>query len=1166
MADEKLETPVNVVSGASKTSRRSSHRRKSLLNAYLQSSKPDSAKKTSKTKKSATKKSTKTKKTSKKNKKNVAVASTLPPDVVPTPTTTSVAPQIASRINRPRVKQLGDLQELLSEHPDSLELAAGVKQLGSIESILQGKIQPAPLELKPDTASPYEKEDFYAKADKTDQISQENDPLDVSAFTSDEPATTSNLNRNIPIFAATVFGIGACVFGINQLIKNANFNFASENATQEQEAVAPPRILTFQGRLTDYDQKSITTPKKMRFVLYNTSGGNTPPPIGGEVLWDSGVCTITPNASGIFTVNLGAGKGDGHDDYNCGQTLGNIFAQNSNVWVQISVDDEVLFPRQLIKSVPFALNSETLQGYPASQSATANTIPVLDNNGNLKFGTAATSIINIGDLSLISQTGDIYLIPGSGDIYLGTASQSANLHVNGDINLDKSNSTVNFTDTLAFRSSAAKTIWNTAYIDKNGNLGLGTATPKQKLTINNGSIAFEFLSGPDVSKMTLSEDVTDTAALKRIANPDTAPSPHVQESSGSTLTAGTYKYAYSFVTSDGAQTALSPIASVTLTGDGQTAIISDLAISNHPSVVARNLYRTKNGGDELFLVKTISDNSSTSTYDNINDFELTQPASNLNTTGTYRYKLTFVNPDGESSASNASSAITLSGDGRTVRISNIPLPSSDQVTARRLYRSLANSEDYYLVNEFTDNATTFYDHASDDELQKKTKMPSAGGIYTNGRLSLQFAHDGTIQTSQNVIVGNRMEASYGDNQGLKLPTSAGKPYAKIGQQVGDIVYDSVGQVLYIYNGIDFVPTGITNDNSVTLSNSSHCSGSSCRLVLDAEYAGAIVSGDGTNNNGTFSSGSELIAENYHFNYYAWRSSDAATLNDFDTTINLTLPNNFSSWSKDGLTLDFATSSIDPSLNSVALEVFRGGTSIGITKTNLVSTSNNIWMSRALGTIPATISGEELTNLGFKAGDLLTIKIKTASQQNQEVKIGQINLNYQTDGGVIDTGTQSLWKQVAGAIFPSTQSDVILGGDSTASAKIGFFNLSSGTPTLYVRGNIFLDNADKKSNLDFSDQTSFNIRTKNASGNTTTRFTILPNGNIGIGTTNPTETLEVAGNAKIDGTLQLAPIDAATAGECKADTEGKIYYDAQQKAFYACQANLTTGTYSWQALN
>ncbi len=1160
MADKKkCKTPAKGRRVVRATTKSSSTKRRQLLNSYLKS-KP--ASKTSKSKVKAASGKASAKPSAKKTKSKKKVMNTT--NKLATTNSSKVDASGVRHIKRPRVKQLGDIQNILGDRPTSSQLAARVKQLGSIEAILQGSVHAQEAQVIRDTSDYLDHERLFAKR----MTNTTGEKIDTSAFQSSADADkTFNLTRNLPVFAVSVFSVGACIFGINQLIKNANLDFAAENP-DPQAAVAPPRILTFQGRLSDYDQKSITAPKQMRFTLYNTSGGTTPPPIGGEVLWDSGFCTVKPSSSGIFTVNLGAGKGDGHDDYNCGQTLGTIFAENSNIWLQITVDDEVLFPRQLIKSVPFALNSETLQGYSASASATANTIPVVDSNGNLKFGTNNTSIINVGGLNLVSQNGDIYLLPGNGELYVGSATQSANLNLNGNLRLNGKNSTITYSDDgLTFRSSAAQTIWNSLVVDKNGNLGLGTNKTKQKLTINNGSIAFEYASGPDISKMTLSEDIVNQNALRRIDSPESTLKVSTQDQPDAKIQPGTYKYAYTFVTSDGSQTSLSPATELKLSTSGKVVVINDLATSSHPAVTARNLYRTRDGGDTYYFVKTIRDNTSTSTYDITPDEDLSTTPSNLSSTGKYRYRVTYVTSKGESAPSSASDSISVTGDGRVIKITNIPLASSPDVTARRLYRSLSNSDDYYLVSELTDNTTTVYDTYNDFDLVTHTRMPSAGSIYTNGRLSLQFADNGTIVASDNITAQGRINTSYGDNQGLQVPTSVGKPYAKAGQQMGDIVYDSVGQVLYIYNGTDFVPTGITGENAVSLANSSNCTGNVCRLVLDAEYAGAVISGDGSHNNGTFTAGTQTVGENYRFNYYSWSSADLAVLNDFDATINLTLPSNFTSWSSNGITLDYATTSTDPSLNNVQLEVYRGGTEIGAVASNLVSETAASWMSAALGTTPATITGEQLSNLGFKAGDRLTIRIKTASKQSQEVKIGQININYVTDSGVTSNGTQSLWKQVAGVIFPTTNSDILLGGEATSSASIGFLNLAgNGTPTLMVRGNIFMDSLTKKNNLDLASQTSFNIRTLNADNTATTRFTILPNGNIGIGTANPTEALEVAGNVKVDGALQLSPIDETTAGVCAVDTEGKIYYDSNDKAFYACQADLNTGLYSWQPLN
>ena len=1077
------------------------------------------------------------------------------------------------------IRELGDLESLLPNSSASTKAVSQVKQLGSIQAMLLGQEQRRQLtELfttsNQDTPAPHDvlfpKKHASAILDvKTDQDNA------FSTASLDKETSERNLYLNISLFAIMLLGIGACIFGLNQLIQNTNINFASEGTAQK--TIDPPQIMTFQGRLSNQNEQSITGSKQMRFTMYNTSGGNTPPPVGGEVLWSSNWCAITPTSTGIFTVNLGAGYGQGDDDINCGTTLGNIFAQNSNIWLQIEVDNEVLFPRQLIKSVPYALNSAALQGYEASSSATANTIPVINNDGNLVLNTLNSSLVNFGQLNLVSQTGDIYLLPGSGNVYIGDAQKNSNLYVSGEASIsgalrlgsgEISHNEQGFT----FRSLAGQSALADITFDTQGYLGLSTTTPEQKLTINRGSIAFTYLDAPEIGDLKLSEDVTDINALTRIAGPSQSLQFQERDLTGQ-LQAGEYRYAYTFVAADGTQTGLSPIATYNLEKNDKSVLLTNLSTSSHPSIVARNLYRSRAGEETLHFVKTISDNTSTTTFDNTADNDL-QTMPNLSTTGIYRYKVTFVTTEGETNPSETSAPLQVTGDGRVIKIDNLPLARGGNVLlARKVYRSLADSDQYYLVATINDNTTqTIYDRLNDNELLTHEKMPLGGGIYANNQLALQFNQDGSISAG-NINASGRLNTSHGNNQGLKLPTSAGKPIAKIGQQTGDIVYDSVNEILYIYNGSKFVAAG-GNANSQEskqqiLANNSHCTNGSCRITLDAEYAGAVLTGDGANNAGILTSNSEIVDEQYYFNFYQWQAEDPTILNDFDTTVNITIPNNFSAWQAQGLTLDFATESSNPLDNYVQADIYRSGTNLTLRKTNQVSQVANTWMSAATDQTPLTFSSEELSSLGFSAGDTLTLKIKTVSRANHQVKIGQINLNYTGSDATAGDSQPSLWRQLAGVIFPSTPTnDIVLGGDSTESAKIGFFNLDgiSGTPTMYIRGNLLLDNQQKQNYLDLAAESSFNIRTLNANGTASERLTISADGNVGIGVTNPSEKLEIDGNIKANGTLQLSPISAVQAGACTAETKGKIYYDVEESIFFACQLDSDTrSTYIWTPL-
>ncbi|MBQ6438468.1 hypothetical protein IJJ12_03765 [bacterium] len=1075
-------------------------------------------------------------------------------------------PRSAKQKTTDKPKLKSTVEQKKSTKKSSLTLASStktVKQLGSIQQILQGQIVDF-TPTAPTNFNPYDAVSFYNNSD-----ADHTDATDSDAFVASTISTTSPY-ANMGFLAVVVFGIGASVLGLGQLIRHANPNFAAQNDTQE--AVTPPRILTFQGRLSDADQSSITQTKAMRFSLYDTSGGNTPPPVGGNILWDSNLCQVTPNSNGIFSVNLGGGRGEGSDDFNCGVSLGNVFAQHSSVWLQITVDDEVLYPRQLIKSVPYALNSETVQGYGVSDRATANTIPVVDGDGNIKLGTDNSSLINLGRLNLVSETGDIYLLPGSGNVYVGSTDKPANLFVTGDatfsaqVNLSAAQSSVNYQDTLSFRSAAGQ---NALTLTQDGYLGLNTTNPSQRLTVSKGSLAFEYTTAPSLDRVTLSEDVTDLNALRRIDSPTQAARFQDSNEGLSAIEAGDYTYAYTFVTDTGVETSLSPLATYTLKNSGKSILITDIAVSDHPSIVARNLYRTTKNGSQLFFLKTITDNTTTSIYDNIGDASLGTAATNTNSTGNYRYKMTYVIAGQEGSASSASTPIKVTGDGRTVKVSNLPLASSDLgVTARKLYRSLADSDKYYLVATLTDNSTTtIYDNLSDYQLAKREALTTTtGGIYAGNKLSLQFNADGSLTTNTTLTSGGRLETSHGDNQGLKLPTSIGKPFAKVGQKVGDVVYDTIGQILYIYNGTDFVPTGLGNSEPTTSASasSSNCSGLDCRLTLDVEYAGAVITGDGTNNSGTFSSGTESIGATARTNYYQWQSSQSE-LNDFDTTVQIRLPANFVSWKDAALTLDFATSTTNPEDNHVDLEILRSGTNINFTKTNQVSTTAAAWRSGLTDSQPLTLTSEELATLGLTANDTLTIKITTAAKDGHAVKIGQLNLNYLTDESVAATGS-SLWQKVGQTLSTKGAKNVQFGGTSLDDAPVALTNLDTTSPTLLLRGNLYLDSADKQNYLDLATQSSFNIRTVGSDGTATSLFTILPNGNIGIGTATPTEALDVNGNIKANGSLQLTPQASGSIGACTADTEGKIYYDLDQGSFFACQAtDANRTTFAWMTL-
>ena len=125
-----------------------------------------------------------------------------------------------------------------------------------------------------------------------------------------------------------------------------------------------------------------------------------------------------------------------------------------------------------------------------------------------------------------------------------------------------------------------------------------------------------------------------------------------------------------------------------------------------------------------------------------------------------------------------------------------------------------------------------------------------------------------------------------------------------------------------------------------------------------------------------------------------------------------------------------------------------------------------------------------------------------------------------------------WDLVEGALYPKNSTvDLLIGGTASDSADFAFVNLDSGTPTASFAGQITLNKNTTNYINSLNDQ-SLSFRTS-IGGDTglADRLYIASTGNIGIGTTNPTELLDVAGNATLSGTLGLGPLNTTQAGTC-----------------------------------
>jgi len=187
---------------------------------------------------------------------------------------------------------------------------------------------------------------------------------------------------------------------------------------------------------------------------------------------------------------------------------------------------------------------------------------------------------------------------------------------------------------------------------------------------------------------------------------------------------------------------------------------------------------------------------------------------------------------------------------------------------------------------------------------------------------------------------------------------------------GTIRYNATtDQIEFSNDGTNWMPLG-DNTRAITLS---------------AEYAGAVLSGDGSDNTGTMTSDNTGSSSN-SMNYYEWNSS-AVSLNDYDVRVRFTLPSDFNGWgSTGGITLNYATESTSNTNNKVDTYIYlEGSGTVDGSATSAVSSSAGVWTT-------AVIAGTDLDECDA-AGETCVIIIRMSSLGDNYVRIGDIDITY-----------------------------------------------------------------------------------------------------------------------------------------------------------------------------
>ncbi len=229
-----------------------------------------------------------------------------------------------------------------------------------------------------------------------------------------------------------------------------------------QSTATPPAIITYQGKLLQ-DSASVTSTQDMAFFIFDaTTAGNLLYTASGTPGATSTIeVDFGESSAGNFSVQLG---GSGTNALS-----GEIFANNTSLYLEVWVEGTRLSPRRRLTSVPYALNSQYLLGISASSTSSTTYIPHSDNFGNFQFTGNPQSAL-----------------PGGGVIYINPTSTDANetlfaIAVGGGqrFRVDTDGDT---------DVNGNLTVSSTFFVNStSGNVGINTSSPNYNLSVNGNS-------------------------------------------------------------------------------------------------------------------------------------------------------------------------------------------------------------------------------------------------------------------------------------------------------------------------------------------------------------------------------------------------------------------------------------------------------------------------------------------------------------------------------------------------------------------------------------------------------------------------------------------------------------------------------------------------------
>ncbi len=126
-----------------------------------------------------------------------------------------------------------------------------------------------------------------------------------------------------------------------------------------------PSLINYQGRLTDTNGAAITGSKNFSISIYDAA-------TEGSLLYTETIGAVILDANGVYSFQFGTKVAE----------LTSALQDNSEHWIELSVNNGVLSPRQRILAVPFALNAAKAEIATRAES-------VGDEDGNVNIAGSA---------------------------------------------------------------------------------------------------------------------------------------------------------------------------------------------------------------------------------------------------------------------------------------------------------------------------------------------------------------------------------------------------------------------------------------------------------------------------------------------------------------------------------------------------------------------------------------------------------------------------------------------------------------------------------------------------------------------------------------------------------------------------------------------------------